>query len=140
MDNKRMGPEDSVPGDIAQLLQRWGQGDCEALGILASMAYGELRAIAAGYLRRENPNRTLQATGLVNELYLRLAAQRDAHLTDRRHFYSFAAMMMRRLLSDHARRVHALKRPGAQSVRVRCIRTWPGWMLRAKRCWLSIRP
>jgi ECF sigma factor len=60
----------------------------------------------------------LQATGLVNELYLRLSQQRGAKLADPRHFFIFSAMMMRRILSDYARRGHVLKRPGAESVRV----------------------
>jgi RNA polymerase sigma factor (TIGR02999 family) len=112
-------PSDTpVPGDITALLHRWNRGEAEALANLASLAYDDLRAIAAGYLRREHRNHTLQATGLVNELYLRLARQRSAELTDRRHFYSFAALMMRRILTDYARQAHALKRPGSQAVRV----------------------
>jgi len=107
-----------IPGEITVLLNRWGKGDREALTTLASLAYDDLRAIAEGYLRRENPNHTLQATGLVNELYLRLARQRNTQLVDRRHFFSFSAMMMRRILSDYARRSHALKRPGGENTRV----------------------
>jgi RNA polymerase sigma factor (TIGR02999 family) len=108
----------SVPGEITALLQRWNEGDSTALASVASLAYEDLRAIARGYLRRESKGHTLQATGLVNELYLRLSQQRGAKLTDRRHFFIFSAMMMRRILSDYARRAHALKRPGAESVRV----------------------
>jgi RNA polymerase sigma factor (TIGR02999 family) len=108
----------SVPGEITSLLVRWNEGDREALSILASLAYEDLRAIAAGYLRRENRGHTLQATALVNELYIRLARQRGVHLTDRRHFYTLAAMMMRRILTDYARQTNALKRPGGESVRV----------------------
>lgn len=107
-----------VPGEITGLLRRWGEGDRQALGALAALAYDDLRNIAAGYLRRENRAHTLQATSLVNELYLRLARQRDIQLTDRRHFYAFAALMLRRILTDHARRAHSQKRPGGQADRV----------------------
>jgi RNA polymerase sigma factor (TIGR02999 family) len=107
-----------VPGEITVLLRRWNEGDSEALGRVASLAYDDLRAIAAGYLRRENRRQTLQATGLVNELYIRLAAQKGVPVTDHRHFYTFAAMMMRRILTDYARRAHAVKRPGAVAARV----------------------
>jgi RNA polymerase sigma factor (TIGR02999 family) len=74
--------------------------------------------IATGFLRREGRDHTLQATALVNELYLRLVRQRGIQIADRTHFYSLSAMMMRRILSDYARQTHALKRPGGQRVRV----------------------
>jgi RNA polymerase sigma factor (TIGR02999 family) len=106
-----MPPDAPVPSDITKLLHRWKEGDREALGRLASLAYGDLHAIATGYLRREDSGHTLQATGLVNELYLRLAQVRGVELTDRRHFYTFAAQLMRMILIDHARQSHALKRP-----------------------------
>lgn len=105
-----------VPREITRLLHRWKKGDRDALASLASLAYDELHAIAVGYLRREDAGHTLQATGLVNELYLRLAHVRGVQLTDRRHFYTFAAQLMRMILIDHARQSRALKRPG--SVRV----------------------
>ena len=78
----------------------------------------ELHAIAAGYLRQGSRQQAIQATELVNELYMRLARQRTAQFSDRSHFYSFAAMLMRRILNDSSRRAHALKRPGAEGVRV----------------------
>jgi RNA polymerase sigma factor (TIGR02999 family) len=105
------------PGEITTLLSRWKEGDGAALDVLASLAYDQLHTIAAGYLRRESRGHTLQATGLVNELYLRLAGQRKLELTDRRHFFTFAALLMRRILVDYARRSQASKRPGA-AVRV----------------------
>jgi RNA polymerase sigma factor (TIGR02999 family) len=113
-----MSSDNSVPGEITALLKLWNEGDSAALASVASVAYDDLRTIAQGYLRRESRGHTLQATGLVNELYLRLAQQRGAKITDRRHFFTFSAMMMRRILSDYARRAHALKRPGAEAVRI----------------------
>ena len=116
--NQQMSADQALPGEITDLLHRWGEGDSAALSSIASVTYDDLRSIAHGYLQRENRAHTLQATGLVNELYLRLTQQRGAKLTDRRHFFTFSAMMMRRILSDYARRSHAQKRPGAESVRV----------------------
>ena len=112
-----MPPETLIPSEITRLLHRWKAGDREALASLASLAYEDLHAIASGYLRREDPGHTLQATGLVNELYLRLSQIRGVQLTDRRHFYAFAAQLMRMILIDHARQSHARKRPGS-NVRV----------------------
>jgi RNA polymerase sigma factor (TIGR02999 family) len=113
-----MSSDPALPGEITALLRRWGEGDSAALASVASVAYEDLRNIARGYLQREHRAHTLQATGLVNELYLRLARQRGAKLADRHHFFTFSAMMMRRILSDYARRTHALKRPGTEAVRV----------------------
>jgi len=112
-------PQDpDTPGDITALLQRWKLGDTAALSNLAALTYSDLHAIAAGYLRRESANHTLQATGLVNELYLRLIRQNNLKLTNRRHFFAFAAMMMRRILCDYARQARTVKRPGGQSTRI----------------------
>src|ERR1022692_3098126 len=108
-----MPPDVPVEREITRLLHRWKAGDREALASLASLAYEELHAIAIGYLRREVAGHTLQATGLVNELYLRLAQVRGVQLTNRRHFYTFAAQLMRMILIDHARQTRALKRPGS---------------------------
>jgi RNA polymerase sigma factor (TIGR02999 family) len=107
-----MDADNPVPGEITSLLHRWSEGDREALAAVASLAFDDLRAIASGYLRRERGAHTLQATALVNELYIRLAAQRDVRITDRRHFFTLSAMIMRRILSDYARRASASKRPG----------------------------
>jgi RNA polymerase sigma factor (TIGR02999 family) len=110
-----MAVETPLPSEITRLLHRWQEGDREALGALASAAYGDLRAIAAGYLRRERSGHTLQATGLVNELYLRLTQIRTVQIEDRRHFYAFAAQLMRLILIDHARQARAGKRPGSHA-------------------------
>ena len=106
-----------LSSQITGLLRQWQEGDREALASLASLAYDDLRAIATAYLRRETPGHTLQATGLVNELYLRLAQIRGIALTDRRHFFVFAAKLMRLILIDYGRQSHAAKRTGS-AVRV----------------------
>jgi RNA polymerase sigma factor (TIGR02999 family) len=100
--------------DITGLLRRWGEGDARALAEVASATYGELRGIAAGLLRREGGDETLQTTGLVNELYIRLARQQRVEFPSRRHFYAFTAFLIRRLLVDHARHGMAAKRRGQQ--------------------------
>ncbi len=108
-----MSPETPVPSEITRVLQRWKAGDREALARVAALAYNDLRAIAAGFLRHEGSGHTLQATGLVNEIYLRLAKVRRADFIDRHHFYSFAAQLMRVVLIDHARQARAMKRPSS---------------------------
>jgi RNA polymerase sigma factor (TIGR02999 family) len=108
-----MPSETPIPNEITGLLHRWKGGDPQALASLASLAYNDLRRIAMGYLRREVPGHTLQATGLVNELYLRLARLQTVKIADRHHFYAFAAQMMRMILTDYARQTRAMKRTGS---------------------------
>ena len=64
------------------------------------------------WLKREHPGHTLQATGLVHELYLRLCNQREPNWDDRAHFFTFTAKIMRMILIDHARRNLRQKRGG----------------------------
>lgn len=73
-----------------------------AMAAALPAVYDELRALAAGYLRRERSDHTLQPTALVHESYLRLVNQRTVDWSDRLQFLSIAARMMRRILSDHA--------------------------------------
>ncbi|MGA2131299.1 MAG: ECF-type sigma factor [Bryobacteraceae bacterium] len=102
----------SAPEDITRLLREWRDGRPGAFEQLMPVVYADLKRIAVGYLRHERSDHTLQATGLVHELYLRLCNQRDADWNDRAHFYTFTAKVMRMILADHARRYHAEKRGG----------------------------
>lgn len=103
---------DSSPGEITRLLQQWRQGEPDAFDRLMPLVYPHLRQIAASYIRRERNPGVLQATVLVHEVYLRLIGQRKAEWVDRAHFYTFAAKVMRRILTDHARSADAQKRGG----------------------------
>lgn len=79
---------------------------------MLSIVYGELRRLAAGYLRRERPGHTLQPTALVHEAYVRLMNQRQIDWSNRAQFVGLAAVMMRRILVNHARDRIADKRGG----------------------------
>jgi RNA polymerase sigma factor (TIGR02999 family) len=96
--------------DVTQLLKRWRKGSREAESALMERVQGELRRLAAGYMRHERAGRTLQPTAVVNEAYLRLLPQRGVSWENRAHFFGIAAKMMRRVLVDHARRKRAVKR------------------------------
>lgn len=78
--------------------------------------YGELHRQAHRYLRRERSNHTLQTTALINEVYLRLAAQKEMHWQNRAQFFGIAANMMRRILVDYAKTRHRSKRVGSVEV------------------------
>ncbi|MEM7776237.1 MAG: ECF-type sigma factor [Pseudomonadota bacterium] len=97
-------------GDITQLLEDWQQGDANALNNLVPLLYAELRDVAAGYLRRERPDHTLQPTALVGEAYVRLHKRLDIPFESRKHFLAAAAKAMRNILVDHARKLSCAKR------------------------------
>lgn len=98
---------------ITLLLERWGNGEAEVLDDLMPLVYHELRRQAAGYLRRERRNHTLQPTALINEAYLKLINVRDVNWQNRSHFFAIAAQVMRRILVDYARERKREKRGGA---------------------------
>jgi RNA polymerase sigma factor (TIGR02999 family) len=73
----------------------------------------ELRRLAHARLTRELPGLTLQPTALVHEAYLRLVGDgRDRRWDRRGHFFGAAAIAMRRILVERARRVHRLRHGG----------------------------
>jgi RNA polymerase sigma factor (TIGR02999 family) len=75
--------------------------------------YGELRRVADRYVRRERAQ-SVQATELVHEAYLRMASDKPTKWQNRAHFVALAAIAMRRLLVERARRRGATKRGGGQ--------------------------
>ena len=87
--------------------------DERQLASLMPLVYDELRRIAAGYVRGERPGQTLQATALVNEAFVRMAAERTRRFNGRTHFLAIAALSMRQILIQRARARRALKRGGA---------------------------
>jgi RNA polymerase sigma factor (TIGR02999 family) len=107
-----MGALEGPAPEITALLRAWRAGDEQARDRLMPLVYDALHRRAAAYLRRERRDHTLQATALVNEVYLRLVDQRRIDWQNRAQFYGVAAGMMRRILVDHARGRRMAKRPG----------------------------
>ena len=99
-------------GEVTALLSSWRAGDRTALEKLIPIVYGDLRRIAARYMRSEQEGHTLQTTALVHEAYLRLIRDRDRTWENRAHFFGVAAQIMRNLLVDHARAAARGKRGG----------------------------
>lgn len=98
--------------DVSRILRAAQDGDGSALEQLMPLVHEELRGLAAREMARERQGHTLQPTALVNEAWLRLS---EAPLPPggRALFFHAAAMSMRRILIDHARRRAALKRGSA---------------------------
>ena len=105
------------PNEITQMLGQWSGGDGNALDEVMPLVYDELRRMAHRHMARERPDHTLQATALVNEVYLKMQDQRGGTWKNRSQFFAVAAQMMRHILVDYARRHTRTKRGGgAQQV------------------------
>jgi len=98
--------------DLTHILERAQQGDPKAAEELLPLVYDELRKLAAAKMAQEKPGQTLQATALVHEAWLRLAADAAPQFQNRAHFFGAAAEAMRRILIERARRRIAAKRGG----------------------------
>jgi RNA polymerase sigma factor (TIGR02999 family) len=99
---------------ITALLAELSAGNREVESRLIPQVYGELRRLAAHYMRSERGNHTLQPTALVNEAYTRLVQQPQIPWQSRAHFFATASHLMRHILVDHARARRAGKRGGLQ--------------------------
>ena len=105
-------PDGTDDQDVTESLRAWSAGDEGAFSGLFPQVYGELKRLASRHLRGERLGHTLQTTEVVHEAFVRLVDQKRMRWQDRSHFYSFASVMMRRLLVDHARRRDSVKRGG----------------------------
>src|SRR6266576_2056711 len=103
--------------EVTQLLGDWSDGDEGALEKLIPLVQPELHRLAHYYMSRERAGHTLQTTALLNEAYLQLTDKTQPPWQNRTHFMAVAAQLMRRIMVDHARARHALKR-GAGAIRV----------------------
>ena len=82
------------------------------LARLTEHVYPELRLMARRYMTNESPGHSLQATALVNEVYLRLVDVSDVDWQARAQFFAIAAQLMRRILVDAARKRGSRRRDG----------------------------
>ena len=102
----------SADSDASRILAELSAGDRSAAQRLLPHVYDELRALASSFFRQRQPNQTLQPTALVHEAFVKLVGSANQNWASKRHFFDVAAMAMRQLLTDRARRVAAEKRGG----------------------------
>jgi RNA polymerase sigma factor (TIGR02999 family) len=105
-------------GDITRLLRAWGDGKAEAFERVLPLVYEELHRMAARYMLGERSNITLQPTGLINELCVRLLGWDPVRWQNRQHFFAVSARLMRHVLVDIARRRRADRRGGPAAIHV----------------------
>jgi len=77
---------------------------------LFAALYGELKRSAGAQMRKEYAGHTLSATALTHEAWFRLTEQTRTQWASRSHFLGMAAIMMRRILVNHAVAKQAAKR------------------------------
>ena len=103
---------DEPPADTQAILDGVAGGRELAGERLLPLVYDELRKLARHRLSDLPPGRTLQATALVHEAWLKLVGDADPGWNHRGHFFGAAARAMRDILVDHERRRRSLKRGG----------------------------
>lgn len=89
--------------EVTRLIERVCEGEEQAAEDLLPLIYDELRRLAQHNMNKESPGQTLQATALVHEAWLRLVGS-DQNWRGRRHFFNAAAVAMRRILIERARK------------------------------------
>jgi RNA polymerase sigma factor (sigma-70 family) len=119
---------------LTQILDRAAAGDAQAAEQILPVVYDELRQLAAAKLAQEKPGQTLEATALVHEAWLRLVSKETGDreqetggnmelspvlcplsspaFSSRGHFFAAAAIAMRRILVEAARRKARFKHGG----------------------------
>jgi len=103
---------DGIPSrdEVDRLLANVSAGDERAKQELFGLLYSSLHRQAQLDMARQPAGHTLQATALVNEVFLRFGRDAAGPWTDRSHFLKTAARAMRQILVDHARRKNAAER------------------------------
>lgn len=99
--------------EVTRILKSIRAGDRSSSNELLPLVYNELRRLAESKFRHERPGQTLQPTALVHEAFIRLIHsddQQDWESTS--HFFAAAAIAMRRILIDSARKRNSQKRGG----------------------------
>jgi RNA polymerase sigma-70 factor (ECF subfamily) len=100
------------PDQVTLYLKQIEDGDRRAVDELLPYIYDDLHGLAQGIFRDQWRDHTLQPTALVHEAYMRLVQNPDSCTDGRKQFFKVAAIAMRQLLTDYARKRSAEKRGG----------------------------
>jgi len=107
-------PDASPPAadDLTRLLEAARAGDADAGRRAYALVYRDLHALAHAKLRGHRTMSLLDTTALVHESYLRLVGDGRLDVDGRRHFFAYAARVMRSVIVDAARARLAARRGG----------------------------
>lgn len=100
--------------DLDHLLKQWSTGDENCEEILIGLLYPEIHRIAHFQMKLSAAS-ALQTTELVNEAYIKLSSQKSVNWKNKNHFLAIAAKVIRRVVIDHYRSEHSLRRGGAEN-------------------------
>ena len=92
-------------GEVTQLLLDHQAGQPQAFDQLVAIVYDDLKRIAHRQLQRAPAGVSLDTTGLVHEVYLKLVNQSRVSAKSRKHFFAIAARAMRHIIIVRARTV-----------------------------------
>lgn len=110
--NAAQAPLPPPDAPITALLQNVAAGDRAAIDAVFTALYPDLKRIARARLRQQGRGDGMHTTTLVHESFMRLVQARALNLQDRRHFFAYAAKMMRNIIVDSAREHLAERRGG----------------------------
>jgi RNA polymerase sigma factor (TIGR02999 family) len=102
--------------EITTLLASARAGDEQAASAAFTLLYDELRRLAHSKLRRHQTLTLLDTTSLVHESFLKMVGNKALPIEDRRHFFTYAARVMRSVIVDFARAGLAERRGGGAQV------------------------
>ena len=97
---------------ITEILSRSCEGEAGETDRLFSVMYDDLRRLAGKFLQNEPLRNRLSSSSLVHQAYMRMVDQSRINWQGKTHFFAIGATVMRRILVDHARKVHSQKRGG----------------------------
>lgn len=112
-------------GAVTRILTAVSRGERNASADLLPLVYDELRRLAAARMARLPPGQTVQPTELVHDAWLRLVGSEEVGWSDRGHFFAAAAIAMREILVERARKRSRLRHGGAAK-RVELDESVPG--------------
>lgn len=98
--------------NVTQILSEVSDGSDDAYNRLFSAVYDQLRDIANRKMYYEREGHTFSKTDLVHEVFIKMTGTEQLEWKNRSHFYGVAAICMKQLLVDYARKQLAQKRGG----------------------------
>ncbi|WP_234567732.1 ECF-type sigma factor [Rhodohalobacter sp. 614A] len=101
--------------NVTEILIKASDGSEDAYNRLFFVVYDQLKNIAEQQMNYENPDHTFSRTDLVHEVFIKMVDKNRIDWKNRTHFYGVAAICMKQLLVDYARKKLAQKRGGDYS-------------------------
>lgn len=108
------GPFQPLPEhEVTQLLQQI-RSEPDLFDQVVPMVYDDLKRIGHNQRKQYASSLTMQTTALVHEAFIKLKAHSSGEIENRAHLRRLAAMVMRQLIFDYARRQNSQKRGSGQ--------------------------